>query len=152
MRSPYLLTGLVLITLFLPGCYTKHKKAIEEQERVISEKQALISNLEAKSKHNEALIKELQDKIGTLEDSRSILLKQAEDNMVITIPDDILFSSGATMLSKRGITVLKTLGEVLENYSDRPICIEGHTDNLPIAPGARDELCVPPYRSRKASE
>ena len=130
MRSPYLLTGLVLSTLFLPGCYTTHK-TIEEQP--------LISDLEASINYNEALMRELQDKIGTLEDSKKILLKQIEYNMVITVPDSILFSPGATILSKRGITVLKTIGEVLENYPDRSVCIEGHTDNVSIAPGIREK-------------
>lgn len=56
----------------------KHKKTIEEQERVISEKQALLSDLEEKIKNNEVLMEELQDKVGTLEDSKKILLKQIE--------------------------------------------------------------------------
>jgi chemotaxis protein MotB len=130
VRSPYLLTGLVLITLFLPGCYTTHK-TIEEQP--------LISDLEASINNNAALMRELQDKIGTLEDSKKILLKQIEYDMVITVPDGILFSPGATILSKRGITVLKTIGEVLENYPDRSVCIEGHTDHVSIAPGIREK-------------
>ncbi len=134
MRSPYLLTGLVLITLFLSGCHTKHKKTIEAQP--------IISDLEAKINNDEALMEELQAKIGTLEDSKKILLKQIEYNMVITVPDGILFSPGATILSKSGITVLKTIGEVLESYPDRPICIEGHTDNVPIAPGDNEKYPV----------
>jgi chemotaxis protein MotB len=38
-----------------------------------------------------------------------------------------------------GIAVLKTIGEVLENYPGRPICIEGHTDYVSTAPGVKEK-------------
>ncbi|NOQ86201.1 MAG: OmpA family protein [Deltaproteobacteria bacterium] len=45
-----------------------------------------------------------------------------------------MFLSGTDSLNKEGIETLKTLSEVLEKYPDRNICIEGHTDNVPIGP------------------
>ena len=116
---------------------------------MISEKQALISDLERKQKEldeklteNETLMKELRNRIGALEDSKKILLRQIDDRMLITLPNAILFSSGSSILNKRGIKTLKTICEVLEKYPDRPICIEGHTDSVHIGPGIKEKYAT----------
>jgi len=149
MRTTHFLLSILLIASFLPGCYTKYKREIERQERLISEKQALISDLERKQKElevkfaqNETLREELRNRIGTLEDSKKILLEQIDDRTLITLPNSILFSSGSTILSKRGVKTLKTICEVLEKYPDRPICIEGHTDNVSISPILKEKYAT----------
>lgn len=108
---------------------------------MISEKQALISDLERKQKEleaklteNETLKEELRNRIGILEDSKKILLQQIDDRTLIILPNAVLFSSGSTILSKQGVKTLKIICEVLEKYPYRLICIEGHTDNVPIGP------------------
>jgi len=149
MRTVHFLLSILLIASFLPGCYTKHKRKIEEQERLISEKQALVSDLERKQREletklteNEILIKELRNRIGTLEDSKKILLQQIDNRTLITLPNAVLFSSGSTILNKRGVKTLKTICEVLEKYPDRPICIEGHTDNVHIGPRIKEKYAT----------
>ena len=86
----------------------------------------------------QALMRELQDTLETLGDGKKLVLKQIEDNTLIAIPVDILFSSGSTILSKRGSILLETMVRVLENYPDRPICIEGQTNTTPIVPTRRE--------------
>ena len=149
MRTTHFLLSILLSISFLTGCYTKYKRKIEEQERLISEKQALISDLERKQKElgveltqNETLKEELHNRIGTLEDSKKILLQQIDDRTLITLPNAILFSSGSTILSKRGVKTLKTICEVLEKYPDHPICIEGHTDSVSISPRLKEKYAT----------
>jgi len=145
MRTATILLGVLLIASLLPGCYTKCKRKVEDQEQVIREKQAKISELERKQeelkaevKGNEAFMRELRKKVGNLKGNKKILLQQIEDKTLITLPNAILFSPGSTTLSKRGGEALKLICEVLNNYPDRPICIEGHTDNILISPRLRE--------------
>ena len=53
-----------------------------------------------------------------------------------------MFLSGTDALNKEGIETLKTLSEVLEKYPARNICIEGHTDNVPIGPKIKEKYAT----------
>ena len=146
MRITIILLGIWLIASSLPGCYTKCKRKVEDQEKVIREKQAKISELEKKQEklkaeveENEALTRELRNKIGTLKDNKKILLQQIEDKTLITLPNSILFSSGSTTISKRGVEALASICGVLNQYPDRSICIEGHTDTILISPRLKEK-------------
>ena len=107
--------------------------------RVISQiTKVKVEELEKTLAENASLMNELQAKIGTLEDSKGILLQQIEDKTFISLPDAILFPSGVATLNQQGIVILKAIGKVLEQYPNRTICVEGHTDNVPIGPTLKD--------------
>lgn len=124
------------------SCVSPATKKIIELKESISEKQAPISDqeeiaikeLERRLSENKVLMKDLQAKIGTLENSKKILLQQVEERTLITMPNAILFHSGSSSLNEQGIKPLNTISRVLERYPHRDICIEGHTDNVPIGP------------------
>jgi flagellar motor protein MotB len=98
-----------------------------------------MEKLEEKLAENESMVNELQSKIGTLEDSNKIIVQQVEDKTHINLPDAILFSSGHAALNTQGIETLKSIGEVLEGYPNRTICVVGHTDNVPIGSKLKDK-------------
>ncbi len=154
MKTARILLGMLLIASFLPGCCAKCKKVVEDQEmslsvknEVISELEkkqkelqakltrndALIKELEAKLTEDDALMKELQNEVAKLEGNNKILVRQIKGKTFITLPNAILFSSASADLSEQGFKTLKTVCQVLEKYPDRPICIEGHTDDVIIA-------------------
>jgi len=160
MRIASILSSTVLIISFLSGCCTTCNNKVEDQARLLNEKDALISQLERKQKNfevklaeedarrknieaklteNDAFVQELRKEIGALEDSKQILVKQIEDKTLITMANAILFASGSANLSEQGIEALKPIGNVLEKYPDRSLCIEGHTDNVPIAAEQREK-------------
>ena len=153
MRIASILLSILLIASILPGCCTKYKKIVEDQESLLSVNKTLISDLEGtqrelqkKLTENDALMKELQEKltgddafvkelqkeVGSLEGKNKILVQQIKGNMFITLPNSILFSSGSANLREQGTDTLKTICQVLERYPDRPICVEGHTDDVLI--------------------
>ena len=124
-------------------CFSlKAEEEKEIEEKIASGKQDSIylpddkegKKLEARLIENDVLIQELQDKIQTLENSKKISLQKVDGRTYINLPNSILFPSGTDVLNKEGIETLKTLSEVLEKYPDRNICIEGHTDNVPVGP------------------
>ena len=123
------------------------KKKVDVQEELISGRETPIPDLEEgtrrelelKLAENEGLLRELENKIGSLENNKKILLQQIEDKTLITLPNAILFPSGTATLTEQGKKPLKAISQVLEGYSNRTICVEGHTDNVPIGPKIKDK-------------
>ena len=163
MTIARVLLGMLLFTSFLPGCCGKYIREIENQEKLLSVKQstiyeldtkqkelqaeliqndALMKQLQAKLRENDALMNKLQKEIETLEDNNKILVQRIRDKLFITLPNAVLFSSGSANLSERGFKTLKTICQVLEKYPDRVICIEGHTDDVLIAPASKEKYAT----------
>jgi flagellar motor protein MotB len=90
----------------------------------------------------EALIEELREQIARLEGGDGIVLLTDKDKTLINLPDAILFPSGTDMLTRQGIDTLNSINTVLEGYPNRPICVEGHTDNVPIGPTIQDKFAT----------
>jgi chemotaxis protein MotB len=72
----------------------------------------------------EGLKKEIAD--------RQVQVEQIKDKLRVEMVDEILFDSGEATLKPRGIEVLKKVGAALKKVKDRPIEVEGHTDNVQI--------------------
>ncbi len=54
----------------------------------------------------------------------------------VSLDEKLLFKTGSSVVDSRGISALKDLARVLEQNPDISIMIEGHTDDVPIRPGA----------------
>jgi chemotaxis protein MotB len=50
----------------------------------------------------------------------------------VEMVDEILFDSGEATLKPGGVAVLQKVGAALKKVTDRPIEVQGHTDNVPI--------------------
>jgi chemotaxis protein MotB len=59
------------------------------------------------------------------------VMERADGDISISVPDHILFDSGTAMLRPDALPFLQALAEVLVEL-DRPVKVEGHTDNVPI--------------------
>ena len=90
----------------------------------------------------EALVRALQEKIAKLEDSKGIMLQQMDDKALVNLPDAILFPSGSDNLTNNGIETLSRISSVLEEYPNRAIAFEGHTDDIPIGPTIKDKYAT----------
>jgi flagellar motor protein MotB len=91
---------------------------------------------------DEGLVRALQEKIATLEDSNRILLQQVDDKTLVNVPDAILFPSGSDSLTNNGVETLSRISSVLEEYPDRAIAVEGHTDDVPIGPSIKEKFAT----------
>lgn len=121
---------------------TEEKIASEKQDSIYLPEEKEENAIEARSLDDDALVQELKDKIQSLENSKKILLEKVEGRTHITLPNAILFPSGTDALNKEGIETLMNVSEVLEKYPGRNICIEGHTDNVPIGPTIMDKYAT----------
>jgi chemotaxis protein MotB len=88
-------------------------------------------------KENElALLRSTQDELldGLKQEiaDRQIQVERIRDQIRVDMVDEILFDSGEATLKPGGVAVLKKVGTVLAKVKDRPITVQGHTDNVPI--------------------
>ncbi len=63
---------------------------------------------------------------------RQIQVERIRDQIRVEMVDEILFDSGEATLKPSGVEVLKKVGAVLAKVKDRPVEVQGHTDNVPI--------------------
>ncbi len=61
-----------------------------------------------------------------------IQVERIRDQIRVDMVDEILFDSGEATLKPGGVEVLKKVGTVLSKVKDRPITVQGHTDNVAI--------------------
>ncbi len=54
------------------------------------------------------------------------------ERLLINLASHYLFDSGQDQLKPGGVEVLKKVGEVLKDYPEYSVSVEGHTDNRPL--------------------
>jgi chemotaxis protein MotB len=65
--------------------------------------------------------------------SQEVEIEQLKNNLTaIRMGGDILFNVGSAELRPAGMRALRLIAAALEEYPERDISVEGHTDNLPI--------------------
>lgn len=64
--------------------------------------------------------------------SRDVAISELRGELTLTILDRILFDSGDATLKPEGMQVLDEIAGVLARYTNRPVQVFGHTDNVPI--------------------
>ena len=105
-------------------------------ETLERERQAKEEEIARLTRTQEALSKSLQDEIS----KGNITIQQVRDRLTINMVDRVLFDSGQAQVKQAGMKVLKQVGDVLNQISDKQIRIEGHTDNVPISSKLQDRF------------
>ena len=59
-----------------------------------------------------------------------------QNSLRIVVNDDLAFKSGSWELSDEGMQTMARVAQQLAPYQQRPIAINGYTDNTPIGTGA----------------
>ncbi|NJN70468.1 MAG: OmpA family protein, partial [Nitrospira sp.] len=54
------------------------------------------------------------------------------ERLLINLASAYLFASGEDQLKPAGADALKQVGEILKEYPEYKVAVDGHTDNLPI--------------------
>ena len=98
-----------------------------ELEQVLNKKDAEAENL-PKQKLSVALM-------GF--ENQGLTITKKNGKVYVSLEEKLLFASGSTSVDPRGKNALKKLAVVLEQNPDIKIMIEGHTDDVPVVPGAK---------------
>lgn len=107
-----------------------------EKARLEKERAAKEAEIQRLTKTQEDLSKSLRAEI----ERGDIKIKQVRDRLTINMVEKVLFNSGQAQVKPEGLTVLKSVSDILKNVSDKQIRIEGHTDNVPIGVKIRDKF------------
>ncbi len=157
MRSIKVTTQLLVIFMMftLLGCFGSNQELIQEQDSEMVKLRGELEQLSDQLEVEQNLIKQLkQAKLELSEKLDTEQLKKARkqgevDSLKaviggrkllsnrISIPNSVLFGSGSSDLTGRGKLFIDEVGEILSNYSNREILIEGHSDDVPIGKGYR---------------
>ena len=70
-------------------------------------------------------------------ESKDVTISKLQGKLTVNILDRILFDSGEAVLKSDGETVLNKIAAILAQHPELKIHVIGHTDNVPIRPGAR---------------
>lgn len=110
---------------------TRVSELSAELEKKISEiSQAKEEEVKKLKATYDELISNMQEEIKKGE----IQITQLADQLKVNIVDRILFPSGEADITPAGVKVLERVGKILNQAQDKVIRVEGHTDNVPIAP------------------
>jgi chemotaxis protein MotB len=140
--------GIVVVlgaALALTGC--SNKKMLAEKDarigdlesevtRLNQQVQTVESDLEQQKRMNEQLKGSLSD----LEQQNKILMEEKDGLTHITLDGSATFGTAQAWLTDDAKSTLDRIWAVLQDYPDRRILIEGHTDSRPIAMSYRDRF------------
>lgn len=84
----------------------------------------------------QALNKQLQTEVS----SDQVEIKQLQNQLKVTMVDEILFAEGGWQLSRKGEETLAKMVPTLSGLKNQRIVVEGFTDNVPIGPALKQRF------------
>ncbi len=105
-----------------------------EQEELKKQLEEINRQRELDSEHFAQLEKQLKKQ---LDESRFEISQLKNRMTVIKLTSEVLFTSGSATIKPAGKDVLTLIAGTLNNYPDRAIHVEGHTDSIPVGDKSR---------------
>ena len=108
-----------------------------------SETREIDDAVEYVEKMQEEAVKKLYEEVAQLMSSEEIdsdvdiSIDPNNQYVKLTISGAILFDSGETKIKDGSLPILDKIGNILKNYDDNLIKIEGHTDNVPVGSSSK---------------
>ncbi len=132
----FLLTVLALALAVNWGCApcSDYKELLADRDATIVDLQAQIAEREANIAEGQQLADDLREQIAQVEAEKDVLVEQLGEVVTVTIPDQILFASGQTMILDTMVPTLAALKDGIMEYPEWNIHVEGFTDDQKIWP------------------
>lgn len=133
LKRIVLMTGLVL-ALATWGCApcNDYKELLAERDVQIVDLQAQIAEREATIAEGQQLASDLREQISQVKAEQAVLVEQLGEVVMVTIPDEVMFASGQTMVLDTMIPTLEAMKDAILEYPEWDIFVEGYTDNQKI--------------------
>lgn len=111
-----------------------------ELESTLAKKSRQLDEINEQLKARDAKMDSLKNKIseallGFQDKGLSVDVKNGK--VYVSLSNQLLFSSGSTVIDSKGKSALKDLSEVLNENTDINILVEGHTDDQSVRSGQR---------------
>jgi flagellar motor protein MotB len=114
------------------GC--SKKELIAQKDAEIADLQGDKAALEAEVAEQKRMTEDLNRQLGDLQEEKRVLLVEKDNLTFITLDGAATFPTASSELSDEGKEILDRIWDVVQQYPDRSILIEGHADNRPISP------------------
>ena len=131
MKLQLFVCAIVCVALSV-GC--AKKSTVDRLNDELAQKNAEINRLESELTTQQRMNEELRSELSGLEDENRVLIETNKDLTHVTLDGAATFASARASLRASAKEVLDRLWTVMQNYPDRWILIEGHTDDQPIRP------------------
>ncbi|MDH3712927.1 MAG: OmpA family protein [Gammaproteobacteria bacterium] len=118
----------------------EHEQMVDQLSTQLRNKNNDLTQMEARMEELESDAAEESERFARLHQSlqselenRDVQLEQLENKLtLIRVGSDILFETGSAELSSDGEKTLALVARILNEYPDRKVNVEGHTDTVPI--------------------
>lgn len=111
----------------------KLRAELESRNKRLTELETLLTQ---KDEAVNALRRKVSDALLGFE-GQGLTITKKNGKVYVSLDEKLLFQSGSTEVDAKGVSALKKLAGVLEQNKDINITIEGHTDDVPLVPGAQ---------------
>jgi chemotaxis protein MotB len=135
MNRTTTMTLALVAVLVAAGC--SKKALIAQKDAEIADLQARTSALEGQLEEQKKLTDDLNTQLADLKEQQRVLVEEKDGLTQITLDGSATFASANAGLTREGKETIDRVWSVLENYPDRRILIEGHTDNRRIGSNLR---------------
>jgi chemotaxis protein MotB len=136
MRMKAWIALALLVLVAATGC-SNNKELLAQKDQQITDLeqqvQTLQGDLATERQRANQLNKDLELALADYAVKEVLLLEQVDNKSVITVSDAMMFSSGSVQLTQGASEMLDAIVGVINQYPDREIRVEGHTDNVGIS-------------------
>jgi chemotaxis protein MotB len=113
--------------------------ALTENQKLkdqVDAQQKQVADLEQEKAAAATMSKSLEDEMRADLESKDVTISKLQGKLTVSILDRVLFNSGEAELQPGGAAVLKKIAVLLAEHTNLKIHVIGHTDNVPLRPGA----------------
>lgn len=113
----------------------RHNAALKIKAEELEAREKRLAELQSIINRQDSLLNALNDvvkKALMAFKSDEISVEMKNGKVYVSMSDKLLFKSGSAAVEEKGLSAIKTLGDVLNKNPDIDVLIEGHTDNIPI--------------------
>jgi chemotaxis protein MotB len=141
------ITVVMVAALALTGC--SNKKMMEQKDAQIGDLQSEVTKLNQQLsstqddlQQQEKMNAQLKSSLSDLERQKKLLMEEKNGLTHITLDGAATFGTAQAWLTADAKSTLDRMWDVVKDYPDRRILIEGHTDNRPIAMSYRNTFAT----------
>jgi len=134
MNRTTTMTLALVAVLAAAGC---NKGLIKQQKAEIADLQTRNHSLEGELEEQKKMTDDLNTQLSDLQGQQKVLIEEKDGLTQITLDGSAAFGSASSSLTRDGKEAVDRIWSVLQNYPDRRILIEGHTDNRHIGSNMR---------------
>ncbi len=102
--------------------------------------QGEVAELQKQKEAAEQMSNGLEKEMRTDLESKDVTISKLQGKLTVNILDRVMFDSGEAVLKPAGQTVMQKVADLLAKHPELKIHVIGHTDNVPIRPGAHNRF------------